>query len=114
MPDTLHILDLAVSQDAILSFLIEWMMELEPSFRLPADGRRRKDDGRHAALDYMRDHYKEWAQSSGILHAERVADKLWTVTTLVPKSGKYPAVSSKVMKGAAASLLAICSLVALL
>ena len=29
MPDTLHIMDLAVSQDAVLSFLIEWMWVLE-------------------------------------------------------------------------------------
>lgn len=73
----------------------------EPYLCVKKKRRPRNGAERGGALEHMRTHYKEWARSSKLPHAERVADKLWTSQTLLPKTGQYPSVSSKVMKGAA-------------
>ena len=56
---------------------------------------------RDPLLEDMRAQYVDWCRKSKINGANR----LWTAKILKPKSGEYPSVLQKVMKGAAARVL---------
>ena len=49
--------------------------------------------------------YVDWCKRSKINGSYMAANRLFTTKILKPKSGEYPSVSQKVMKGAAARVL---------
>lgn len=83
----MHVMDLAVTQDVILSALLLW------SEKVPGKGRQK-------LLDELREDYNNWCAAAKF--PDRASYKLFHVKTLVPKTGCYPEVSSKVLKAAAA------------
>ena len=60
---------------------------------------------RDQLLEDMRVQYVDWCRKTKINGSYMAANRLWTTKILKPKSGEYPSVSQKVMKGAAARVL---------
>ena len=96
-PDVLHVLDLAVTPDSIVSFLL-----------FATDNARNRD----AALGEIRRKYFKWASEIGLDSGYLANPKLFSSKTLRASTSVYPSISQKFLKGAAARMMSyfVCGL----
>ena len=87
--DVLHLLDLALTVDVCTSFMLEYT----------------SSGPRGPQLAQLLSDYREWAGRMQLPTALKANPRCFTVKILVPKTGEYPSLSQKFLKGAAARML---------